>query len=90
LNHEQKELGCRLAVNAGADFVKTSTGFSTGGATVEDVQLMRRIVGNRVGVKASGGVRSAEQMRAMVTAGANRIGTSSGVAILRELGNNHG
>jgi deoxyribose-phosphate aldolase len=89
LNHEQKELACHLAVNAGADFVKTSTGFATGGATVEDVQLMRRIVGNRVGVKASGGVRSAEQMRAMVTAGANRIGTSSGVAILRELANNH-
>jgi deoxyribose-phosphate aldolase len=89
LNHEQKELACQLAVNAGADFVKTSTGFSTGGATIEDVQLMRRVVGNRVGVKASGGVRNAEQMRAMVTAGANRIGTSSGIAILRELGNNH-
>jgi deoxyribose-phosphate aldolase len=81
LNDEQKERACRLAVKAGADFVKTSTGFSTGGATVEDVALMRRIVGPQVGVKASGGVRSFNDLKAMVIAGATRIGSSSGVKI---------
>ena len=73
---------CELAREAGADFVKTSTGFSTGGATVEDVALMRRAVGGSMGVKASGGIKTAEDAEAMVAAGANRIGTSSGVAIV--------
>jgi deoxyribose-phosphate aldolase len=85
LNREQKEMACGLAVAAGADFIKTCTGYTTGGATVEDVELIRSIVGTRFGVKASGGVRNAAQMRALVGAGANRIGTSAGIAILREL-----
>lgn len=85
LTDEQKITACRLAAEAGADFVKTSTGFSTGGATVEDVALMRRTVGESVGVKASGGVRTLAAFQQMVLAGANRIGTSSGVNILREL-----
>ena len=74
-----------MAVHAGADFVKTSTGFAAGGATVEDVRLMREMVGHNVGVKASGGVRTLAALRYMVEAGANRIGTSSGLAILKEL-----
>ena len=85
LTEEQKVESCRLAVDAAADFVKTSTGFSTGGATVEDVQLMRRTVGASIGVKASGGIRNLEALEAMVAAGATRIGTSSGIAILREM-----
>lgn len=82
LTQEQKVTACRLSVEAGADYVKTSTGFSTGGATVEDVALMRNIVGASIGVKASGGVRSLADLRKMVDAGATRIGTSSGVAII--------
>jgi deoxyribose-phosphate aldolase len=82
LTDAQKVTASKLAVEAGADFVKTSTGFSTGGATVEDVALMRRTVGPSVGVKASGGVRSYADVMRMVDAGATRIGTSSGVAIL--------
>lgn len=82
LSDAQKVTACQLAVEAGADFVKTSTGFSTGGATVEDVALMRNAVGPLMGVKASGGVRSYADVRKMVDAGATRIGTSSGVAIL--------
>ena len=82
LNDEQKIHACRLSVSAGADFVKTSTGFSKSGATVEDVALMRKAVGPAVGVKASGGIRSLEDLRAMVAAGATRIGTSSGVKIV--------
>lgn len=70
---------------AGADFVKTSTGFSTGGATVEDVKLMRGVVGPELGVKASGGVRSFEDMKNMIDAGATRIGASSGVKIMQGL-----
>ncbi len=85
LTNEEKERACRLAVQAGADFVKTSTGFSTGGATVEDIRLMRSTVGSQVGVKASGGVRSFEDVQAMVEAGATRIGASSGVAIAKGL-----
>jgi deoxyribose-phosphate aldolase len=81
----QKELACALCADAGADFVKTSTGFSTGGATAADVALLRRCVGDRLGVKASGGIRTLAALREMVEAGANRIGTSSGVSILREL-----
>ncbi len=84
LTDEQKVTACRLAMEAGADFVKTSTGFSTSGATAEDVKLMRRTVGDRMGVKASGGIRTFPVLREMVAAGANRIGTSSGVNILRE------
>ncbi|MFI2858058.1 deoxyribose-phosphate aldolase [Paenibacillus sp. JSM ZJ436] len=82
LSEEEKVMACELAVQGGADFVKTSTGFSTGGATVEDVSLMRRTVGDRVGVKASGGVRSLADMQAMIQAGATRIGASSGVKIM--------
>jgi deoxyribose-phosphate aldolase len=82
LTDGQKVEACQLCVEAGADFVKTSTGFSTGGATVEDVALMRQTVGALVGVKASGGVRSYADVRKMVDAGATRIGTSSGVAIV--------
>ncbi len=88
LTDEQKITSCRLAAEAGADFVKTSTGFSTAGATVEDIRLMRQIVGDRIGVKASGGVRTLAALRQMVAAGANRIGTSSGVQIVRELSAN--
>ncbi len=90
LTAEEKQAACRLALEARADFVKTSTGFSTGGATVEDVALMRRTVGSALGVKASGGVRTLASLREMVRAGANRIGTSSGVHILAELGSGTG
>lgn len=83
LDDAAKELACRAAVEAGADFVKTSTGFSTGGATVEDVALMRRVVGPEVGVKASGGVRTQQDALAMIDAGATRIGASSALAILK-------
>ncbi|MBD8028328.1 deoxyribose-phosphate aldolase [Ureibacillus sp. Re31] len=85
LTDEEKVKACELSVEAGADFVKTSTGFSTGGATVEDVALMRKTVGPEIGVKASGGVRSLEDMQKMIEAGATRIGASSGVAIMNGL-----
>lgn len=84
LNEDQKIAACVASQQAGADFVKTSTGFSSGGATVEDVALMRRVVGPEMGVKASGGVRTLEDLEAMRTAGANRIGTSSGVRIMEQ------
>jgi deoxyribose-phosphate aldolase len=88
LTDEEKAKVSELAVKAGADFVKTSTGFSTGGATVEDVALMRKTVGPDVGVKASGGVRGLEDAKAMIEAGATRIGASSGVSIAKgELSN---
>ncbi|SDC52239.1 deoxyribose-phosphate aldolase [Paenibacillus sp. CF095] len=83
LTDEEKVRACQAAVRAGADFVKTSTGFSTGGATPEDIALMRRTVGPDVGVKASGGVRSLEDMQKMIEAGATRIGASSGVKIMQ-------
>jgi deoxyribose-phosphate aldolase len=83
LTDVEKEVGCQLAKSAGADFVKTSTGFSKGGATPEDVALMRRVVGPTLGVKASGGVRDQETARAMIAAGATRIGASASVAIVR-------
>lgn len=83
LTNEEKVKACQLAVSAGADYVKTSTGFSTGGATVEDVALMRETVGPNIGVKASGGVRSVEDTDAMIKAGATRIGASSGVQIIK-------
>jgi deoxyribose-phosphate aldolase len=86
LSGEEKRMSCQLAAEAHVDFVKTSTGFAAGGgATVEDVKLMRSIVGPGIGVKASGGVRTLAALREMVHAGANRIGTSSGVGILKEL-----
>lgn len=83
LTDEEKVRASRLAKLAGADYVKTSTGFSKGGATVEDVALMRRAVGPELGVKASGGVRTAEDARAMIAAGATRIGASASVAIAK-------
>jgi deoxyribose-phosphate aldolase len=82
LDTEQKIIGCTLSKLAGAAFVKTSTGFGKGGATVEDIEMMRRIVGTDVGVKASGGVRTAEDAIKMAQAGANRIGASASVAIV--------
>ncbi|EAR63938.1 deoxyribose phosphate aldolase [Bacillus sp. NRRL B-14911] len=85
LTEDEKVLACELAVKAGTDFVKTSTGFSTGGATVEDIRLMRKTVGPEIGVKASGGVRSTEDAQQMIEAGATRIGASSGVAIVNGL-----
>ncbi len=85
LTDEEKVAACVLAQDAAADFVKTSTGFGPAGATVADVALMRRVVGPAMGVKAAGGIRSACDFRAMVAAGANRIGASAGVQIMREL-----
>jgi deoxyribose-phosphate aldolase len=82
LDDEQKSLACALAVEAGADFVKTSTGFSSAGATAHDVALMRGMVGAAMGVKASGGIRSLSDLETMVAAGATRIGTSAGVKIV--------
>ncbi|MBT2698009.1 deoxyribose-phosphate aldolase [Bacillus sp. ISL-40] len=82
LTNEEKIHACELAVKAGADFVKTSTGFSTGGATAEDIALMRKTVGPDLGVKASGGVRSTEDVQKMIEAGATRIGASSSIAIV--------
>jgi deoxyribose-phosphate aldolase len=84
LNKDQKIMACELSKEAGAAYVKTSTGFSTGGATIEDVALMRKVVGARLGVKASGGVRNAEQAKQMIKAGATRIGTSSGIKMVTE------
>ncbi len=83
LTNDEKETACKLAVEAGTDYVKTSTGFSTGGATVDDIQLMRKTVGERIGVKASGGVRDQETAIAMIEAGASRIGASASVAIVQ-------
>lgn len=88
LTEEEKVRACKLAVSAGTDFVKTSTGFSTGGATVDDIALMRKTVGPTIGVKASGGVRSAEDAKNMIDAGATRIGASSGIAIVKGLVSN--
>jgi deoxyribose-phosphate aldolase len=83
LTDEEKERACLLSVKAGTDFVKTSTGFSTGGATIQDISLMRNVVGPNLGVKASGGVRSREDALALVEAGATRIGASSGISIVK-------
>lgn len=85
LTEEEKVRACELSVKAGADFVKTSTGFSSGGATAEDIKLMRKTVGPNIGVKASGGVRSAEDAAKMIEAGATRVGASSGAAIVNGL-----
>lgn len=84
LTDEQKVIACQIAKRAGAAFVKTSTGFSKGGATTADIALMRSTVGPETGVKASGGVRTLADLQAMVAAGATRIGSSSGVAIMQE------
>ena len=84
LTDEEKVLACQLARAAGADYVKTSTGFGPGGATVQDVALMRRTVGPEMGVKAAGGIRSYEAAKSMVEAGATRIGASAGVKIVQE------
>lgn len=83
LSESEKVLGCRLAAQGGADFVKTSTGFAAGGATVYDVSLLRRTVGDRLGVKAAGGIRDLATALAMVKAGASRLGCSSSVAIMQ-------
>ena len=80
-DHEKRE-ACRLSIEAGADYVKTSTGFSSGGATADDVALMRKAVGPGYGVKASGGIRTLAKAQEMIAAGATRIGTSSGVALV--------
>jgi deoxyribose-phosphate aldolase len=85
LTKEEKIRACQLSVKAGADYVKTSTGFSTGGATFDDIALMRQTVGPDIGVKASGGVRSTEDAQKMIEAGATRIGASSSVAIIKGL-----
>ena len=84
LNDEQKIRACKLCVQAGAEFVKTSTGFSNGGATVEDVALMKRAVDGRAKVKAAGGIRTRQQALAMIEAGAYRMGASAGIAICTE------
>lgn len=84
LTDEEKVMACKLAKEAGADFVKTSTGI-VGGATIEDVKLMRKTVGKSIGVKAAGGIRTLKQALAMIEAGANRIGTSTGDAIIEEI-----
>ncbi|MGO9481398.1 MAG: deoxyribose-phosphate aldolase [Candidatus Kryptoniota bacterium] len=86
LTDEEKSKACLLAKAAGADFVKTSTGFNIGGATASDVALMRRVVGNKMGVKASGGVKSYSEAILMLESGATRIGTSSGIKIILESG----
>ena len=85
LTQEEKRMACELAVKAGVDFVKTSTGFSTAGATIEDIKLMRSIVGPQMGVKASGGIRNTETAKAMIEAGATRLGTSASVDIVKGL-----
>ena len=86
LTDREKIIACELAKQAGADFVKTSTGFGPGGATMEDVALMRRVVGPKMGVKAAGGVRSYSEVKGMIEAGATRIGASAGVQIVGEAG----
>ncbi len=83
LTEDEKKRACEIAVRANVDFVKTSTGFSTGGATVEDVMLMRSVVGPKIGVKASGGIRDAETAMKMIEAGATRLGCSAGVEIVK-------
>lgn len=82
LTDEEKVKACELSVEAGAHFVKTSTGFSTGGATVEDIRLMKKTVGSKAEVKASGGIRTPEDARAMIEAGADRIGAGNGIVLL--------
>ena len=85
LTDKEKSVACRLVKEAGADFVKTSTGLFCGGATVEDIKLMRRAVGKEMGVKAAGGIRTLKDAYAMIEAGANRIGTSTAIKIIEEM-----
>lgn len=85
LTDEEKIRGCRLSTEAGASFVKTSTGFAAAGATVEDVRLMRKTVGKDIGVKAAGGIRTLNDALKMIEAGANRLGTSGSVAIIKQI-----
>ncbi len=87
LSDEEKVMACKMAAKAGADFVKTSTGFGSGGATVEDVRLMKKTVGDACKVKASGGIRDVAAFKAMIEAGAERIGCSCGTKIMEELNN---
>lgn len=87
LTDDEKVKACQIAKKAGADFVKTSTGFSTGGAKVEDIRLMRKTVGNDLGVKASGGIRTLDDVEKFIEAGASRIGASASVQIMEELNN---
>ncbi|MGD2206834.1 MAG: deoxyribose-phosphate aldolase [Anaerolineae bacterium] len=89
LTDEEKVTACQLAAAAGADYVKTSTGFGPGGATVHDVELMRRTVGPEMGVKAAGGIRTYEDAKAMIAAGATRIGASAGIKIAQEAMGSH-
>ena len=84
LTDEEKKTACRLALEAGADYVKTSTGFSTGGAKVEDIKLMKSVVGDKLGIKASGGIKDLKTATELIEAGATRLGTSSGIKILNE------
>lgn len=84
LTNSEKKLACELAVQAGAQYVKTSTGFSTHGATVDDIRLMRKTVGSKIGVKASGGIRDREMVEKLIAAGATRIGTSAGVSLMKK------
>lgn len=90
LTREEKIRACHLVLDSCAQFVKTSTGFGTGGATIEDVKLLREIVGPRFGVKAAGGIRDAQTALAMIAAGANRLGTSASVAIIKGLATHTG
>lgn len=85
LTDEEKVKACELSMESGADFVKTSTGFSTGGATIEDIKLMKSVVGDNLEIKASGGVRDLDTAKQMILAGATRLGTSSGIKIVKEL-----
>lgn len=84
LTDEEKRIACQLSMDAGADYVKTSTGFSTAGAKVDDVKLMKSVVGDRLGIKASGGIRDLETALEMIEAGATRLGTSSGIKIVNK------
>lgn len=84
LTKEEKIKACELSLEAGADFVKTSTGFSTDGANIEDIKLMKSVVGDKLGIKASGGIRDFSKAKEMIEAGATRLGTSSGIEILKE------
>lgn len=89
LTEEEKIKACELSMEAGADFVKTSTGFSTGGATVADVRLMKSVVGNNLEIKASGGIRDLKTAKEMIEAGATRLGTSSGIKIVKDQENHN-
>ncbi len=84
LTDEEKRYACQAVLDAGAHFVKTSTGFGPGGATVEDILLLKSVAGNQIGIKASGGIRTREQAQAMIAAGATRLGTSAGISIVQK------